>query len=203
MRSGVYLALTMLTALDFPAAIAQDVISTGKETVLEKHLAAEVPTVFVFLRADSTLEQAFLKELRDSAAKNVAFRVTRLKTGQEPIAKQHGIIQTPTAIVYDRRGRVVKRSSDPGEVREGVKAAGGVMRIDWALEGDPRLDEVVKTLQGRKQVPGILRTMSLQPEYMRYIHELSVKAHFSDGFLKRRTKELIATYVSALNKCKY
>ena len=178
-------------------------ISTGKETALERHLAGEVPTVFVFLRSESTLEQTFLKELRDSAGKKIAFRVARLKTGQEPIAKQHGISQTPTAIVYDRRGRMVKRSADPSEVREAVKSAGGVMRIDWAMEGDPRFDEVVKILQGRKQVPGILRTMSLQPEYMRYIHELSVKAHFSDGFLKRRTKELIATYVSALNRCKY
>jgi len=196
----LFLALVGTTTA---VARAQEVISTGKETALEKHVSPDQPTVFVFTRAESTVEQAFLKELRDAAGKSVAFRIAKLKTGQEQIAKQHSISQTPTAIIYDRRGRIVKRSSDPGEVREAVKSAAGVMRIDWAMEGDPRFDEVVKILQGRKQVPGILRTMSLQPEYMRYIHELSIKAHFTDGFLKRRTKELIATYVSALNKCKY
>jgi len=145
----------------------------------------------------------FSKSYENRPAPKSRLREVRLKTGQEPIVKRHDITQTPTAIVYDRRGRVVKRSSDAAEVREAVKQAGGVMRIDWVQEGDQRYDEVVRILDGRKQIPGILRTMSFKPEYMRYIHELSVKAHFSDGFLKRRTKELIATYVSALNKCKY
>lgn len=195
--------LAFVAVFSGEAGLAQDLVPTGREASLEKHLSPETPTIFVFLRADSALEQAFLKELRESAGSKVALREVRLKTGQEPVAKQHEIKQTPTAIVYDRRGRVVKRSSDPAEVREAVKQAAGVMRIDWAEEGDPRFDEVTHILQGRRPLPGILRTMSLKPEYMRYIHELSIKAHFSDGFLKRRNKELIATYVSALNKCKY
>ena len=58
-------------------------------------------------------------------------------------------------------------------------------------------------LGGRRPVPGILRTMSLQPEYMALISATAQKAHFTDGFLKRRTKEMIATYVSSLNHCKY
>ena len=57
MRPGAYLALTLLAAVPFTAAGAEEVISTGKETALERHLAGEVPTVFVFLRSESTLEQ--------------------------------------------------------------------------------------------------------------------------------------------------
>jgi hypothetical protein len=38
---------------------------------------------------------------------------------------------------------------------------------------------------------------------MDLINKLSRQAHFSDGYLDRRTKEMIATYVSAINKCKY
>ncbi len=33
--------------------------------------------------------------------------------------------------------------------------------------------------------------------------EVSDQVHFSDGHLDLRTKEMIATYVSALNRCSY
>ncbi|GDX40885.1 hypothetical protein LBMAG21_11770 [Armatimonadota bacterium] len=76
------------------------------------------------------------------------------------------------------------------------------MRIDWAEEGDPNYLESAR-LMGRSPGKGILRTMTLQPEYLKYISDLSQKAHFTDGYLKRRVKEMIATYVSELNHCKY
>ena len=56
---------------------------------------------------------------------------------------------------------------------------------------------------GQKNVPDILRTMSLRPDYLQGFMAMSMKAQFMDGFIDRRTKELIATYVSAINKCKY
>jgi hypothetical protein len=31
----------------------------------------------------------------------------------------------------------------------------------------------------------------------------SYRVHFSEGHLSRRIKEMIATYVSALNECRY
>ena len=45
--------------------------------------------------------------------------------------------------------------------------------------------------------------MSLQPAWMESIDKLSSIAHFSDTALPRRTKEMIATYVSGINRCKY
>ena len=67
------------------------------------------------------------------------------------------------------------------------------MRIDWAEEGDPRLEEAIRLRGGKKPLAGIMRTMTLQPEYMAAISEAAQKAHFTDGYLKRRTKEMIAT----------
>lgn len=177
-------------------------LSTGKEVDILKHLQPERPTVFVFYKPSSSLERAFLAELRQDAGDNIGFNRIELKTGEEPVARQYDIKETPTALVYDRRARLVTRSSDPKEVRAAVRKAAGVMRIDWADEGDPRLEESTRLL-GRPPGTGILRTMTSQPEYLKYIADLSQKAHFSDGYLKRRTKEMIATYVSTLNHCKY
>jgi hypothetical protein len=180
-----------------------DVVSTGQEVDLLKHLSPERPTVFVFLKPTSTLERDFLESLRRKAGDRIGFGVVQLKSGDEPVAKQYEVKETPTALVYDRRGRLITRSSDAAAIEAAVLKAAQVMRIDWVEEGDPRFDEVVRMLGGRRQIPGILRTMSFKPEFMAHIMDLSGKAHFSDGFLKRRTKEMIATYVSALNQCKY
>jgi len=37
----------------------------------------------------------------------------------------------------------------------------------------------------------------------RWVHFTNDSIHFSDGHLSRRTKEMIATYVSSLNRCPY
>jgi hypothetical protein len=44
--------------------------------------------------------------------------------------------------------------------------------------------------------------MSLRPDFMKALMEAS-KLHFSDGALTRAQHEMIASYVSALNKCHY
>jgi alkylhydroperoxidase family enzyme len=56
---------------------------------------------------------------------------------------------------------------------------------------------------GRQQVPGIYKCFSARPDALRPLMEFSDTLHFSEGHLTRRTKEAIATYVSAINHCPY
>ena len=51
-------------------------------------------------------------------------------------------------------------------------------------------------------VPEILRTMSLRPDFLEAIDAGSA-LHFSDGALSRAEHEMVASYVSALNRCRY
>ena len=56
---------------------------------------------------------------------------------------------------------------------------------------------------GRTQVPGIIKCFSARPDFLRQVLEFSNTVHFSEGHLTRRNKEMIASYVSFLNKCPY
>jgi hypothetical protein len=56
---------------------------------------------------------------------------------------------------------------------------------------------------GRTQMPGILKCFSHRPDFLRYVMQFSNAVHFSDGHLTRRYKEMIASYVSFLNRCPY
>ena len=58
-------------------------------------------------------------------------------------------------------------------------------------------------LRQRDYIPDILKCFSLRPDFFRQVIEFSDTVHFSDGHLTQRTKEMIATYVSALNHCPY
>lgn len=51
-------------------------------------------------------------------------------------------------------------------------------------------------------VPEILRTMSLRPDFLEAIDAASA-LHFTDGALSRAEHEMIASHVSALNRCRY
>ena len=51
-------------------------------------------------------------------------------------------------------------------------------------------------------VPEIIRTMSLRPDFLAAIDQASL-LHFTDGALTRAQHEMVASYVSALNKCRY
>lgn len=55
----------------------------------------------------------------------------------------------------------------------------------------------------RDDLPGILKCFSASPDLLRSIMDLSYRFHFVGTELSRRTKEMIATYVSAWNKCRY
>jgi hypothetical protein len=82
-------------------------------------------------------------------------------------------------------------------------------RIRWVREdeadGDARraYDEWLAANPGRPAVPGILKCFSLRPDFFRDVVAFSNRLHFSEGHLTRRLKEMIATYVSALNRCPY
>ncbi|MGC2290680.1 MAG: hypothetical protein WA450_01995 [Candidatus Acidiferrales bacterium] len=56
---------------------------------------------------------------------------------------------------------------------------------------------------GRQQVPGIIKCFGARPDFLRHVVEFSNKVHFSEGHLTRRHKEMIASYVSFLNRCPY
>ena len=78
-------------------------------------------------------------------------------------------------------------------------------RIKWIEDGDATGDladlyEPYKQ-QGRP-VPAIIKTMSLRPDFLRAIDAAS-KLHFTDGALTVAQHEMIASYVSALNRCRY
>jgi hypothetical protein len=56
---------------------------------------------------------------------------------------------------------------------------------------------------GRQQVPGIIKCFGARPDFLRQVVEFSNTIHFSEGHLTRRHKEMIASYVSYLNRCPY
>jgi hypothetical protein len=60
-----------------------------------------------------------------------------------------------------------------------------------------------RTTSGRKQVPGIIKCCGARPDFLRHVVEFSNKVHFCEGHLTRRHKEMIASYVSYLNRCPY
>ena len=55
----------------------------------------------------------------------------------------------------------------------------------------------------RPRMPDILKCFSARPDFLRSVMDVSYSLHFADGFLNRRTKEMIATFVSGLNRCPY
>jgi hypothetical protein len=80
-------------------------------------------------------------------------------------------------------------------------------RIRWIEDEDatgPLAELVVQ--MGRAsdsgQMPAILRTMSLRPDFLAAIAQAS-RLHFSDGALSRAQHEMIASYVAALTRCHY
>ncbi len=82
-------------------------------------------------------------------------------------------------------------------------------RISW-IEDDDATGPIADVYQRwksanpeRDQIPDILKCFSARPEFLQQVIDLSYGVHFSDGHLDRRTKEMIATFVSGLNQCPY
>jgi hypothetical protein len=124
-------------------------ISTGKEIVLAKQLEPEKPTLLLFIKSNSTLEKSFLTNMQKMVTgRPVALRVVSLTKGDEPITKQFNIKETPTVVVFDRRGRETGRSSEAMEIQKLAIKASHVARIDW-LEDGPMFDELKKQMPAR------------------------------------------------------
>jgi len=51
-------------------------------------------------------------------------------------------------------------------------------------------------------VAPIIKTMSLRPDFLAAVQAAS-RMHFTDGALTRAQHEMVASYVSALNRCRY
>lgn len=213
-RSLAATAAIALSLAGLPSARAQQsdllteslTISTGPSVDLAAFAEDGVPNVFVFYNATSSADRALVESImaRRRGSNQVGVHLIRLSDLNAPIAKRYNVAETPLVIVRDRFGKEQARTSKIDEVLPAVIAALKVARLKWVDEADPRAAEVYKNLGGGSQrVPGILKTMSLQPEWMDLIDKLSNVAHFSDTALPRRIKEMIATYVSGINRCKY
>ena len=63
--------------------------------------------------------------------------------------------------------------------------------------------EYWRASSGRTRVPGILKCLSARPDFLKQAVDFSNTIQFSDGYLSRREKELIGSYVSYLNDCPY
>ena len=80
-------------------------------------------------------------------------------------------------------------------------------RIDWIEDEDATGETAeifahTRAMSSSGQVPDIMRTMSLRPDFMAAIGAAS-RLHFSDGALTQAQHEMIASYVAALSKCHY
>jgi len=56
---------------------------------------------------------------------------------------------------------------------------------------------------GRTKIPGILKSLSARPDFLKEAVDFSNTIQFSDGHLSRLHKEMIGSYVSFLNHCAY
>jgi hypothetical protein len=80
-------------------------------------------------------------------------------------------------------------------------------RIRWIEEDEATGDLAAIYDRARQEfpagmVPDIIKTMSLRPDFLGGIQR-AARLHFSDGALTRAQHEMIASYVSALNRCHY
>ena len=182
------------------------VISKGSKFDAKQYLLEEGTTVVLFLQDSSVIEQQFRVELEKMLPldKKVQLDLVLLKTLTVPAALQYAVKETPTAIVIDRFGREIGRSSQPDQIKAAVRKGQLMARIKWIDEDDPKAPATYGTTAARLKIgmPGIVKTMALRPDAFKMFNIMS-DIHFSDGFLKRREHEMVAAYVSALNKCKF
>jgi hypothetical protein len=199
----VAMAFLPVAALAFSDA---EVVSKGARIELKKVLIEGGTTVVLFIQDSSAMEQQFLKDLESQyvTSTTLSLNVVKLKDTDAPAARQFEIKETPTAIVFDRFGRTLARTSLPDEIKAAVRKGSLMARIKWIDEDDPKAPETygapAAALKGG--MPGIVKTMGLRREAFQMFNIMS-QMHFSNGFLKRREHEMVGAYVSALNKCKF
>ena len=84
----------------------------------------------------------------------------------------------------------------------------GGLKISLIQDGDAtgetaKVYDEWRAASGRTQMPGILKCFGQRPDFLRQVMQFSNTIHFSEGHLSRRHKEMIASYVSYLNRCPY
>ena len=83
-----------------------------------------------------------------------------------------------------------------------------VTKIKVIEDGDAT-DEVAEAYDywrassGRTKVPGVIKSLSARPDFLKQAVDFSNTIQFSEGHLSRRHKEMIGSYVSFLNSCPY
>ncbi len=80
--------------------------------------------------------------------------------------------------------------------------------ISWIPESEAsgELAEVYQgylKASGRPEVAEILKCFSHRPDFLQDVITFSNRVHFSEGHLTRRMKEMLASFVSAINHCVY
>ena len=183
-----------------------EVVSKGPRFELKKVLKDEGTTVLLFIQETSVMEGQFLADIEKQLPRGdkVGLSVVRLKDLSAPAAQQYMVKSTPTAVVYDRFARELARTSQPDEIRAAVRKGQLMARIKWVDEDDPKASEIYGAPPQALKVgiPGIVKTMAQRSDAYKMFNIMSAM-HFSDGYLKRREHEMIAAYVSSLNKCKF
>jgi hypothetical protein len=181
-------------------------ISRGERFELSRARVKEMTTLVLFIQETSTMENELIAELQKAGSANtkLAVRIVRLSSTDDPAAKQHEVAATPFAIVLDRFGKELARTGSPDEIRAAVRKGSLMARLPWIDEDDPKAKEFYRAPEPalKRGIPGIVKTYSLRPEVFQ-IFNLMSSVHFSDGFLKRREHEIVASYVSALNDCMF
>ncbi len=186
-----------------PARAAEpQVVSRGEAFDVKRSLVPECPTVFLFRKSGEPVGEEILKRLieKGEADGKTAVRVVETEGVDAPAARAAGVAQLPEAQVYDRRGTLVGKGGSWEAVEPHLAKALKTPRIKWIDTDDP---EAAKVYGNPAMVADIGKTMSLRPELLKGIMRVANQAHFSDGFLDVKTKEIIASYVSALNECRY
>ena len=200
------LVLSLLPTVESGAPPMVSTVSTKAAFTMEKCLMPELPTVFLFYQTNSSAEKAIAAGLQTRAEKEKRFglRLIAVKGLDVLACRDYGVSESPTLMVLDRFGRLLVRTSKVEELQAALDKTVGMARIKWVDEKDPAAATAYKSMGGGKRpVAGILKTMSLRPELMEGVNRIAGMAHFSNGFLPRKTKEMIATYVSAINHCKF
>ena len=81
--------------------------------------------------------------------------------------------------------------------------------IDWVEDDEAtgKTAEIYAAWRKRNPtrggMPDILKCFSPRPDVLASVIRFSDELHFSTGYLDRRVKEMLATYVSGLNACRY
>jgi uncharacterized peroxidase-related enzyme len=170
---------------------------------------AAQPECLLFQSKASSVERDFVTTLPRKGV-----QVVLLASLDAAEARQFHIGETPTLVrvgpALKEQGRFVGAKAISAELAEKKLAPSAICkaphgpRLRWVEESDRQATRVYRRFNGgRETVPDIFKTMSLRPELMEKVLDLSEQGHFSNGYLDRVTKERLATVVSSYNRSRY